>query len=931
MNRPLAAGIDLGTTNSALASATSTGDRAAVRATIHEIDQLINPGEVRCLPMLPSAIYLAAEGEISSESTKLPWDSDPGTIVGDAARKLGPKVPSRFVTSAKSWLCHDRVDRTSDILPWGAPADARKISPVEASRLVLEHLKSCWNHSNPKIPLDSLPLVLTVPASFDESARRLTVEAARKAGLGEKLTLLEEPQAAFYAWIADHPGVWQAQLRAGETILVCDVGGGTTDFSLIAATEDESGPGFERVAVGDHLMLGGDNMDLALAHLAEAAMGQRLSVDQWTSLRAQSRSAKERLLADAPPESVPISITGKGSRVVGGSMSTKISGIQVIDTILEGFFPSCDLSARPAESSKSGFQEFGLPFESDAAVTRHLAGFLGSLPADMLPSAVLFNGGALKPTVVRERVITVLRNWLSQAGRDPAVLRVLDNADLDLAVARGAAYYGAIREGAAGVRLKSGLARSLYVGMAGDAARPWMCVVERDAQEGEPYTIPGPELNLLAGRKVAFPLATSSIRPQDKPGELVAADARGLRPLPALEAEIKVGRKAKASDVPVRLEARVNPIGTVDLWCVSQNDPRRWLLEIGFKAADSKSADNDSGSIGERNLPDSAGILDEATLTQASEAIAAAFSKPANDTAEGPARLVKTLEDVLDGRRSEWPASVCRHVFDALRDQVDSRRKSADHEARWTNLAGFALRPGTGQVGDDARIKFLWGLFSSGPVHAKESHVWTEWWVMWRRVAPGLNRAWQEEVWRRLQATITGSGKKPDRKLVPQEVAEMTRLAASLERLTPAVKQSIGETLTKKIGREPASLPVALWALGRLGTRQPLYGPLSSVIPAVSVEPWVRQVLEIEPENERTKELVKWCLLMTARKDNDRSFDLDEPLRRQVADRLAHLGFGEDETRVLLEYAPINATLSSQALGEALPVGLTLRAEDQNG
>ncbi len=927
MNRPLAAGIDLGTTNSALATAHLAGDRAIVRPEIRPIDQLISPGELSSLNMLPSAIYLSAPGEFPPESTRLSWDASPAAIVGEAARRLGPKVPSRFVTSAKSWLCHDRVDRTAEILPWGAPPETRKISPVEASRLVLDHLRQCWNHSRPELPLESLPLILTVPASFDESARRLTAQAASAAGLADRLTLLEEPQAAFYAWIAEHPAEWQGQLRAGETILVCDVGGGTTDFSLIAATEDESGPGFERVAVGDHLMLGGDNMDLALAHMVEAGLGQRLSVDQWTSLRAQAKAAKERLLADDPPEDVPVNVTGKGSRVVGGSMTARITGKQVIDTILEGFFPPCGLGARPAATSRSGFQEFGLPFESDAAVTRHLAGFLGTLPADSLPSAVLFNGGALKPTVVRERIVTILRNWLGEAGRNPAGLRVLENPDLDLAVARGAAYYGAIRQGAAGVRLKSGLARSLYVGLAGNAVEPWLCVVPRDAPEGDAYPIPGPELNLLAGQKVAFPLATSSIRPQDQPGGTVAAHAKGLRELPVLEAEIRVGRKAKATEVPVRLEARVNPIGTVDLWCVSQADPRRWLLEIGFKTGDSRKNTDEPAAMAERHMPEASGIVDDATLARAVDCMSAAFAKPATDTAAGPARLIKSIEEALEARKAEWPASVCRHLFDALKDQADVRRKSPEHEARWMNLAGFALRPGTGQPGDDARAKFVWGQFAAGPVHTKQPHVWTEWWVLWRRLAPGLSRPWQEEIWRRLQGFVLGGGKKPDRAITPQEIAEMTRLAASLERLSPAVKLAIGESLIKKIGRDAAFLPVILWSLGRLGTRQPLYGPTSGVIPAISVDPWVRRILAIEPENDRIRDLVKWSLLMTARKDLDRSFDLEETLRRQAADRLTAFGFPLEDSRALLEFEPVSVALSSQALGESLPVGLTLRAE----
>lgn len=392
-SRRIAVGIDLGTTNSAMAWADYSPGLAQIRPAVLPVRQLVALGEIQARQMLPSAIYLSADGELPADSTALPWASaaESGPIVGELARQLGPRVPTRFVISAKSWLCHDRVERTAPILPWGAPPDSARISPVQASRLVLEHLRNAFNNDSKFKQLQDLPIVLTVPASFDESARRLTVEAAKQAGLGTNLTLLEEPQAAFYAWIADHPGKWQDQLRAGETILVCDVGGGTTDFTLIAATEDETGPGFERVAVGDHLMLGGDNMDLALAHLVEGRLGQRLSVDQWTSLRAQARAAKEKMLGENPPENVSIGITGKGSRVVGGSMSATVARAEVLKSILEGFFPECRIDEHPAGSGRSGFQEFGLPFEQEPAITRHLAAFLASVTPDKLPSALLFN------------------------------------------------------------------------------------------------------------------------------------------------------------------------------------------------------------------------------------------------------------------------------------------------------------------------------------------------------------------------------------------------------------------------------------------------------------------------------------------------------------------------------------------------------------
>jgi molecular chaperone DnaK (HSP70) len=930
-SRRTGVGIDLGTTNSALAWADFSPGLAQIKPVVMPIRQLVAPGEIQTKTMLPSAIYLNAEGEFAPDSTRLPWSEATQPVVGEIARLLGPRVPTRFVISAKSWLCHDRVDRSASILPWGAPADAARISPVEASRRVLEHLRDAFAADARHGSLSDLPIVLTVPASFDESARRLTVEAAKKAGLDAKLTLLEEPQAAFYAWIADHPGKWQNQLRAGETILVCDVGGGTTDFTLIAAIEDETGPGFERVAVGDHLMLGGDNMDLALAHLVEARLGQRLSVDQWTSLRAQARSAKEKMLGEDPPASVTIGISGKGSRVVGGSMSSTVNRSEVMQTILEGFFPPCRLSDHPAESGRSGFQEFGLPFEQEPAITRHLAAFLSRVTPDQLPSALLFNGGALKPAIIRERVESCLRDWLASAGRDPQSLRVLENPDLDLAVARGAAYYAAVRHGGAGLRMRSGLARSLYVGLAqADGQQKWLCVVPQNAREGDPYAIPAEHLQLIAGRRVAFPLATSSIRPQDHIGDLLEFDTKGLKTLPPLESEIRVGRKAKAEMVPVRLEACVNPIGTVDLWCVSVNDPRRWMLEIGVRgSSNAEASETDDETAGRADQPERAGVIEANLLNQASELIRAAFSQSKAETENGPQRLVKLLEDIFQSPKAEWPASACRFLFDSLREVAELRKKSPGHEARWLNLAGYCLRPGLGQPGDDQRVKFAWSLFSSPLTHARENQVWTEWWVLWRRLAPGLNRTQQEEVWRRIQQPLTGSGKKPDRRISTQELAEIRRTGASLERLEPAVKLQFGNAMVDRLLPEKDQAATLLWSLARLGARQPLYGPVSSVLPASSIEKWLPRLIAIEPSTSRETEALKLALMMIARKDADRSLDVAENLRLQAQAKFQAIGGNENEMMIFHEYQPMSKAANEQAMGEPLPTGLIQMTGDQ--
>ncbi|MFM7317562.1 MAG: Hsp70 family protein [bacterium] len=925
-SRRIAVGIDLGTTNSALAWADYSPGLAQIRPVVLPIRQMVALGEVQVRQMLPSAVYLSAEGEFTTESTRLPWQlpEHSGPIVGELARQLGPRVPTRFVVSAKSWLCHDRVERSAPILPWGSPPDSKRISPVDASRLVLEHLRDAFNNDSKFRHLRDLPIVLTVPASFDESARRLTVEAAKQAGLSENITLLEEPQAAFYAWIADHPGKWQDQLRAGETILVCDVGGGTTDFTLIAATEDESGPGFERVAVGDHLMLGGDNMDLALAHLVEGHLGQRLSVDQWTSLRAQARAAKEKMLGENPPQSVSIGITGKGSRVVGGSMSATLTRDEVLGQIVEGFFPECRIDDHPAASGRSGFQEFGLPFEQEPAITRHMAAFLASVSAEKLPSALLFNGGALKPAIIRERIVKTLRGWLVAAGRDPESLRVLENPDLDLAVARGAAYYAAVRQGGAGLRMRSGLARSLYIGLAQQGGpENWLCVVPRNAQEGEPYPIPATDLQLLAGRRVAFPLATSSIRAQDAIGDILPQETKGLRALPPLEAEIRVGRKAKAEQVPVRLDARVNPIGTVDLWCVSLNDPLRWVLEIGVRSARAADTSEDTNEkMHVPGQPEKAGVIETALLEKAGKLISTAFAQAKAEAENGPQRLVKSMEEALESPRDEWPASACRAIFEFLRKEADQRKKSPGHEARWLNLAGYCLRPGLGQSCDDQRIKFVWSLASVPLAYPKENQVWVEWWVLWRRLAPALNRAQQEEIWRRIQAVLTGQGKKPDRKIAAQELAEMTRTGASLERLEPAVKLQFGDALLQRLAKERDQATTLLWALARVGSRQPLYGPVSSVIPAGSISGWLQTLFTFEPTTNRETDALKLALGMIARKEVDRSLDFSDDLRLRARDRSKAIGMSNDNLDIFTEYKIISEQESERALGESLPTGL---------
>ena len=485
-------GIDLGTTNCAVAYVDTHGrERPAADIRNFPVPQLVAPGETAPRAMLPSFLYLPGQHELPQGAARLPWSDSADAIVGEFARIQGAKVPARSVSSAKSWLCHPGIDREADILPWGSPPEVKKVSPVEASADYLRHIRDAWNSTfagdNASMRLEQQEVVLTVPASFDEAARELTLEAAKRAGLAS-VTLLEEPQAAFYCWIVSHQDRWQKEVRAGELILVCDIGGGTTDFSLITVVETPTGPGFRRVAVGDHLMLGGDNIDLALAHHVEKKLGgARLDSDQWSALRSACRTAKEKLLGEDQPglDRWPVTIAGRGSKLIGGSLQAELTRKEVEAIAVDGFFPLTRRDEVPDRAARTGMQEFGLPFVADPAVPKHLEPVPPQAPGrgrghtskpvgrpqretavdrPARPDAILFNGGALTPEIVRRRIVNVITAWFADDEGPAYAPRVLTNISLDLAVAQGAAYYGVVRRGE-GIRIGGGTARSFYVGL----------------------------------------------------------------------------------------------------------------------------------------------------------------------------------------------------------------------------------------------------------------------------------------------------------------------------------------------------------------------------------------------------------------------------------------------------------------------------------
>jgi hypothetical protein len=603
-------GIDLGTTNCAVASVEVT-DPGAVAVRTLPVPQVVNPHEVAERGLLPSFLYLPADLDFPAGSTALPWGAPPdGAVAGELARKRGAENPERLVSSAKSWLSTAAADRTGAILPWGAPAEVPKLSPVEASARYLSHLGEAWNHAHAAARFEAQDVLLTVPASFDEEARQLTLRAAESAGLPH-VTLLEEPQAAFYAWLAHEGDGWRRRAAVGDLVLVCDVGGGTTDFSLIAVGERDGELALERVAVGDHILLGGDNMDLALARLLQerlAADGHRIDAWQLQGLWHQARVAKEalfeRLTSGDADATHPVTVLGRGRKVVGGAVTTTLSAGDLQTAIVEGFFPRVDRDARPVRARRAGLQELGLPYAADAAVTRHLASFLarqgvsGSASAPVrrgpsgmaCPTHVLFNGGVFKARVLRDQLVGVLGSWLAAEGFAPLdAAHVLDAPDLDHAVARGAAYYGQARRGR-GVRIRSAAARSYYVGI--ESAMPAvpglpaplkaLCVVPVGMEEGSAAAIGDRQFGLVVGEPAEFRFLTSTVRKGDAAGALVEDWGDDLDELGPLEVTLRIeGRDDLV--VPVTLESRLTEVGTLELWCVSRDGTQRWKLELNVR------------------------------------------------------------------------------------------------------------------------------------------------------------------------------------------------------------------------------------------------------------------------------------------------------------------------------------------------------------
>ncbi len=597
---PYAVGIDLGTTHCALASLARAERSDAAVPHPFAVLQVIAPGEASAKPLLPSFVYLPADGEFPEDAFGLPWATDNQQVIGSFARGRGATTPTRLVSSAKSWLSHAKVDRNAPILPWGASDNVQKLSPVAASAAYLRHLRNAWDSAHPEAPLAQQDVVLTVPASFDAVARELTLEAAALAGFTQPPRLLEEPQAALYDWVAASQGTWREQVVMGDRILVVDIGGGTTDFSLISVSENAGSLELERIAVGNHILLGGDNMDLALAYTVRARLeseGKKLDDWQMVALTHGCRAAKEQLLSDDPPTACPVVIPGRSSRLIGGSIATELTFEQLGAVLLEGFFPHASVDAAPHAPTRIGLTAIGLPYASDAAVTRHLAAFLrraaessgdmSSGLAQRYPSKVLFNGGVTRSPLLRERLLSVLSNWAESLGQ-PAP-QALHGTDAELAVSRGAAYFArAVQKG--GLRIRSATVQSHYIGIQrAELAVPGLpprvdavCIAPCGLEEGAEVALPQ-TFGLVLGEPVSFRFFASPSRSNDSVGTVV--DPAELTELAPLETTLSapLGDSSAEELIEVRLQTRHTEIGTLEVAAVDIASDRRFKLSFNIR------------------------------------------------------------------------------------------------------------------------------------------------------------------------------------------------------------------------------------------------------------------------------------------------------------------------------------------------------------
>ncbi|MBY6196770.1 Hsp70 family protein [Vibrio hangzhouensis] len=921
-------GIDLGTTNTVVAFCEIQDDLSNSPVELFEIDQLVGPGEVVRKPLLPSFRYHPAQQQVSESDLTLPWENTnvegdiDNIIIGEWARELGAKVEGRQVSSAKSWLSHTAVDREDEILPWAGAQDVRKVSPVIASASYLNHIRQAWNHRHHYNKLEDQDVVITVPASFDETARKLTLKAAKLAGL-PKVHLLEEPQAVCYDWYARHKETASQELSQVPLILVCDVGGGTTDLSLIEATHQEEQLALNRIGVGEHLMLGGDNLDLALAHLAEQRFNEskKLNAASLTKLIQQTRKAKEALLSDHAPDEMKITMLGSGSRLIGGTKSIALNRQEVHQIALEGFFPQTEFGQLP-DKKRSAVVEFGLPYVSDPAVSKHVSEFLHlhqevarealndeSEPA--IPVGLLLNGGVFNSELVTRRIVDIVENWKGKP------ISLLSNPHPDWAVALGAVAFAKARRGAQ-LRIGGGSARSYFLHLQ-EKNKPGqaLCLLAKGTEESQEIRLTGRRFALTLGEPVRFNLLTSThdffgAHQKVQNGLMVPIDPDQFMPLPPYintlqgnDLKLEANQKER---VEVQLACQLTEVGTLKIECVSTTDEsQRWELEFEVR----------NQQAHEETTQTHPGLEPSKAL------ISRLYSGNKNSADSKEIKLLsKTLEKSL-GKKEDWDFHTLRSLVDSFSLGRKRRRRSEQHEKNWLRLTGFCMRPGFGDATDSWRMEQIWGLYQQG-IQFQNAQGWSDWWTFWRRVSGGLNEEQQEVILGDIAKYLHPGAMKNAKTFQGAKdkgYEAMVRLSAGLENLYVDDKVLLANWYLSKAINQSQFVQAHWWALGRLASRTPLYGSQHNVVSREQVEQWLPKLLEQDWSKEP---MIAFACVLMCRKTGDRSLDISDDFRHQVLTKLKGSKAPASWLELVNEVKELSDSDSKKLFGDALPAGLHL-------
>ena len=919
-------GIDLGTTNSAvsyvdvaaLKDDKSTGKKQVEkksRVKVFNVPQLTGHGEFTKISVLPSFLYIPGKYDISKEGLKHPWKKRQDLFAGGFARDHGSKIPSRLVSSAKSWLCNDQADRRAKILPWGSEG-FEKVSPVTATSEYLLHIRNAWNHfvKDEDKFLENQFVVITVPASFNEAARDLTMEAVKKAGFSSSIVLLEEPLAAFYSWLINHEDDWQQHVKSDDLILVCDVGGGTTDFSLIVLKASDGTPRFERIAVGDHLILGGDNIDLALAKKVASKFkaGTQLTSDKWKTLCHRCREAKEKILDNKEP-SVRITIKGEGRSLIAGTLAADLTKQDVESILLDNFYPYVESMESLAIDKGKEITDFGLPFERESAVTRHIIRFLEhhrenvqkNLSKDPMPDFILFNGGTLKPVIARERIRKAIGKWFGSS--DSELPQILENLDPELAVGLGASYYGLVKQGQ-GVRVGSGSPRSYYIGVSikEEKTLKAVCVVERGLDEGTVIDLAQMKYEVRTNEPVSFDIYHSSYRSGDTAGSVVNIDD-SFSSMAPIQTIIRFGKSGQSKIIPVTIGAEYTEMGTLSMYCNSGVSDHKWKLQ--FQLRDQQT------QIGCKETE----VYDDQLITDACHRVHSLFTDE-SDEDDALKSIVKRIEEIMAQKKLNWPLSFLRSIADKLIELEATRTYSAAHEARWLNLTGFCMRPGFGDAFDKERTKKIWKIYLSGLKFEKIIRNRLEWLVFIRRVAAGLGAGQQRLLFQDMSPILI-KGKNIRSKISPQEQVELWMALGNMERLLVKDKVVLAKSLIVllKPGKKQENM---FWTLSRFGARQLLYGSVDRVVPAKQAIKWINQVMKKKWQN---NDPVDAMVAQIARKTGDRTRDMEPDDIIKITQWLELRNAKGSIIRMINEKVNMAIKEKNVQFGEKLPPGIVLR------